>query len=193
MTCVAHLVSLHGRSVDRRWVSICLRIAVGAVFAFSGLTKVTDVDETIRSVRAYRLLPEAIVPAVGAGLPVLELALAGLLLIGLLIRPAAAITIGVCTAFLIGVASAWARGLSIHCGCFGNGGASANPVPGYVRELVLNAAMILACAWLVRYPASRWSLDSVLGLRADDDLLADDLADDELATGSDTSSMGAEQ
>jgi uncharacterized membrane protein YphA (DoxX/SURF4 family) len=159
--------SVFGRSVDARWVSTGLRIAVGAVFIFSGLTKVADIDGTIRAVRAYQLLPETIVPSVGSGLPVLELALAVLLITGLLIRPAAVITTVLCSAFFIGVASAWARGLQIQCGCFGNGGLTAHPVPGYVRELVLNGLMVAACSWLIRRPASRWSLDSALGLRVD--------------------------
>jgi uncharacterized membrane protein YphA (DoxX/SURF4 family) len=154
------------QSFDRRWVSTGLRVAVGAVFAFSGFTKVVDIDGTIRAVRAYQLLPEAIVPTVGSALPVLELALSALLLTGLLTRPAAAITMPLCAAFFIGVASAWARGLNIQCGCFGNGGLTPHPVPGYVRELVLNGLMIIAAGWLLRRPASRWSLDVALGLRA---------------------------
>jgi uncharacterized membrane protein YphA (DoxX/SURF4 family) len=160
-------VGLLGRSLDQRWLTTGLRLAVGAVFVFSGLTKVVDIDGTIRAVRAYQLLPEAVVPTVGSGLPVLELALAGLLISGLLIRPAAVLTSVICAAFFLGVASAWARGLQIQCGCFGNGGLTAHPVPGYVRELVLNGLMIAACSWLIRRPVSRWSLDSALGLRVD--------------------------
>ena len=147
---------------------------IGGVFAFSGFTKVVDIDGTIRSVRAYRILPEAIVPTVGAGLPVLELALAALLLTGLLTRPAAVITVPVSAAFFIGVASAWARGLSIECGCFGNGGLTANPVPGYVRELVINGVLMLSAAHLIRYPASRLALDDLLGLHATDGDIDDD-------------------
>jgi uncharacterized membrane protein YphA (DoxX/SURF4 family) len=164
------------RSADPRLVSTGARLVVGAVFAVSGWTKVVDIEGTVRTVRAYDLLPESLVPTVGRGLPVLELALAALLLTGLLTRVAAAVTAPLCVAFIIGVSSAWARGLEIHCGCFGNDGANAHPVPGYIRELVLNAFLILACAWLLRRPDSRWSLDSTLGLRVEDDY--DDPDDD---------------
>jgi uncharacterized membrane protein YphA (DoxX/SURF4 family) len=160
---------------DRRWISTGFRFAVGAVFVYSGLTKVVDIDGTIRAVRAYDLLPEWIVPTAGTALPVLELALAALLLSGLLTRLAAAIVVALSAAFFIGIASAWARGLSIQCGCFGNGGLTPHPVPGYVRELVLNGLMIIACVWMLRHPVSRWSLDSALGLHVDDGL--DELAD----------------
>jgi uncharacterized membrane protein YphA (DoxX/SURF4 family) len=155
-----------GRRLDPRWVSTVARMAVGGVFVFSGLTKVGDIDETIRSVRNYRLLPEAIVPTAGSALPVLELALAVLLLAGLLTRVAAIITLPLSAAFFIGVSSAWARGLQIECGCFGNGGLTTDPVPGYVRELVLNALIVVACIWLIRRPVSRFSLDAALGIGA---------------------------
>jgi uncharacterized membrane protein YphA (DoxX/SURF4 family) len=161
-------VSALEKRMDTRWLGTAARFVIGAVFAFSGFTKIVDIDGTIRSVRAYQLLPEAIVPTIGAGLPVLELALAALLLAGLLTRVAAVITVPLSLAFFLGVASAWARGLTIECGCFGNGGLTAHPVPGYVRELVLNAALMAAAAHLIRYPVSRWSLDDVLGLRAVD-------------------------
>ena len=149
---------------DPSWVSTAARLAVGLTFLASGGTKIVDVEGTVRSVRAYRLLPEAVVPAVGTALPVLELGLAVLLLAGLATRAAAAITLPLSAAFAVGVGSAWARGLRIECGCFGDGGPSANPVPGYVRELVINALILAAAAWLLRRPASRLSADAALRL-----------------------------
>jgi uncharacterized membrane protein YphA (DoxX/SURF4 family) len=178
-----------GRRIDARWASTAARILIGAVFAFSGFTKVTDIDGTIRAVRAYRILPEAIVPTIGAGLPVLELALAALLLTGLLTRPAAILTVPLSAAFFLGVASAWVRGLSIECGCFGNGGPTADPVPGYVRELVLNAVLMLLAGWLIRHPVSRLSLDTAFGLSVDPD---DGAPDDDLDEPS-TRSIGVQK
>jgi uncharacterized membrane protein YphA (DoxX/SURF4 family) len=172
---VSQQVDNPGRRFDVRWVSTAARLLIGAVFAFSGFTKVVDIDGTIRAVRAYQLLPEVIIPTIGAGLPVLELALAALLLTGLLTRVAAIITVPLSAAFFLGVASAWARGLSIECGCFGNGGLTANPVPGYVRELVLNAVLMIAAGWLIRRPVTRWSLDTALGLQIEPDLDPDDV------------------
>jgi uncharacterized membrane protein YphA (DoxX/SURF4 family) len=171
-------------------VSTVARIGAGGVFAVSGFTKVVDIDGTIRSVRAYQLLPESIVPTVGSGLPVLELALAALLLTGLLTRVAAVITVPLCAAFFFGVASAWARGLSIECGCFGNGGLTPHPVPGYIRELVINGLMILAAGWLIRRPASRWSLDAALGLRPND---AEELFEDPDGDTPEFTSIGVQQ
>lgn len=160
--------------MDARWLSTGARLVIGITFAISGYTKVVDIDGTIRSVRAYRLLPEAIVPAVGSALPMLELALAALLLTGLMTRFAAMATIPLSTAFFIGVASAWALGLKINCGCFGNGGLSDNPVPGYVRELLINTVLIGCAVWLVRRPRTRASLDAAVGLDPEDRLARDE-------------------
>lgn len=149
-------------------MSTAARVVIGGVFAVSGYTKVVDIDGTIRSVRAYELLPEAVVPTVGTVLPALELALAVLLLTGLLTRLAAVITVPLSAAFFFGVSWAWAHGLTIECGCFGNGGLSAHPVPGYIRELVINGVLMIAAGRLIRHPVSRWSLDGALGLSVPD-------------------------
>jgi len=169
-----------GRSIDRRLVSTVARIFVAGVFLFSGFAKVVDIDGTIRQVRAYRLLPEAVVPTVGSGLPILEIALGVLLLAGLLTRFSAVMVTLVSAAFFIGISQAWARGLQINCGCFGNDGLNPHPVPGYIRELVLNALLITACSWLIRRPGSRWSLDAGLGLTLDDHDDDEDDADSEV-------------
>ncbi|GLY17284.1 DoxX family membrane protein [Kineosporia rhizophila] len=141
-----------------------LRVLVAGVFLYTGWAKIQDIDDTIRSVRNYQLLPEAVVPTVGSALPVVELILGALLLAGLLTRFTAVLTGLVSLAFFAGVASAWARGLQIECGCFGNSGFTSNPTPGYVRELLLNGAIMLACAALVRLGPGRFALDEKLGL-----------------------------
>ena len=41
---------------------------------------------------------------------------------GLLTRPVAVLSALMLAGFVIGIASAWARGLQIECGCFGGGG-----------------------------------------------------------------------
>lgn len=145
-------------------VPAAARLFAGGIYLWFGLAKIIDVDLTIRSVRAYQILPEAIVPAFGTALPVVEMALGVLLVAGLVTRAAALATGLLSLAFFLAICSAWVRGLSIECGCFGNSGYTADPVPGYVRELVINALIIAACWWLIRRPASRFSLDSALGL-----------------------------
>jgi uncharacterized membrane protein YphA (DoxX/SURF4 family) len=49
------------------WISTALRVALGAVWVVAGASKAADLGESVRAVRAYQLLPEWAVPAVGAG------------------------------------------------------------------------------------------------------------------------------
>ncbi|GAA1889379.1 MauE/DoxX family redox-associated membrane protein [Lapillicoccus jejuensis] len=169
------------------WVPLVVRLIVGGVFLTFGTAKLLDLDTTIRSVRAYQLLPEAVVPAVGSALPLVEVALGLLLVLGVLTRPVAVVTALLSLAFVVGIVSAWARGLSIECGCFGNGGFTNDPVPGYLRELAINGGVLLGCGLLLARGGGRFALDRVLGLvvdegRADD---ADDTEDAEDAEDTD--------
>jgi len=148
----------------RHWpaVALVLRLVLAAVFAVAGAQKLPDPAESVRAVRAYRVLPEAVVPAVGYGLPVLEIALAVLLLLGLLTRLSAVLTAALLVVFIAGVASAGLRGLSIDCGCFGGGGQVAAGQTRYVQEVLRDAALLAAALALARRPRSRLSLDGLL-------------------------------
>jgi hypothetical protein len=65
--------------------------------------------------------------------------------------------------FMVGIASAWARGLEIQCGCFGGGGnVKESATPGYIRDLLRDLGLLLASAWLVWQPRTWLSLDSFL-------------------------------
>jgi uncharacterized membrane protein YphA (DoxX/SURF4 family) len=151
----------------RPWLSLAARLVLAAVFAAAGWPKLVDPDGTVRSVRAFRLVPDLLVPAFGYGLPMLELALAALLLVGLLTRPAAVVVGVLLIMFMVGIAAAWARGLSIECGCFGaSGGPVVDPTRGYALDLLRDAGLLALALWLVLLPSSRFSLDGRLGLGA---------------------------
>jgi uncharacterized membrane protein YphA (DoxX/SURF4 family) len=144
------------------WASTALRLVLAGVLGVAGALKLPDPDASVRAVRAYRLLPEAVVPAVGFGLPVLEIGLAVLLLLGLATRLAAVLGGLLLVAFVIGIASAWARGLSIDCGCFGGGGEVAAGETRYLSEIVRDLLLVGAAAVVALGPRSRWSLDARL-------------------------------
>jgi uncharacterized membrane protein YphA (DoxX/SURF4 family) len=141
------------------WVGLAARLVLGGVFVVAGLLKIPDPAESARAVQAYDLLPPDVGEAVGYGLPFLEVALGALLLLGYATRLAAAVTGVLLVVFVAGVASAWARGLSIDCGCFGSGGDVAPGATQYLQEILRDAGLLLAAAWLVVRPDSRLSLD----------------------------------
>ena len=144
------------------WVSFAARLLVGGVWLVAGLIKLPDLASSVRAVRAYQLLPEAVVPAVGYALPILEVLVGLLLLAGLLVRGAAVISGLLFLAFVVGIASAWARGLQIDCGCFGGGGYKANAAEDYPWEIARDLGLLLASAWLVWRPRSPWAVDNRL-------------------------------
>ena len=128
------------------------RLGLAAVFLISGVLKAVDPDATYVAVRAYDVLPRAAVALVAGVLPWLEIALGLLLLAGVATRAVAAVGAGLMLVFIAGVTQAWARGLSIDCGCFGGGGAVAPDQTAYGRELLRDAGFLLMGAWLVVRP-----------------------------------------
>jgi uncharacterized membrane protein YphA (DoxX/SURF4 family) len=143
----------------RLWLATALRLLLAGVLATAGALKLPEPASSVRAVRAYQLLPESIVPTVGYVLPLLEIAVALLLLLGLATRLAATVAGLLMVAFIIGIASAAARGLSIDCGCFGGGGQVAAGATRYTQEILRDVGLLLAAGFLVLWPASRYSLD----------------------------------
>ena len=141
------------------WLGTAVRLALVVVWAWAGLAKISDPEEAAQAVRVYRILPESLVKPVGYGLPFLELAIALLLLIGLGTRITAFISAVLLLVYMSGIASVWARGIAIDCGCFGGGGAVAASKTEYLQEILRDTGFLLLTAWLLWRPASKLSLD----------------------------------
>ena len=155
------------RPVWQPWLVTAARLGLAGVLLAAGWPKLLDAEGTVRSVRAFQILPEALVRPFAYGLPMLELVLALLLLVGLGTRLAGAATAVLMLVFLGGIASAWARGLAIDCGCFGNAGQKvADPVAGYVRDIVRDLLFLGAALLVALSGRSRFAVDSALGLHA---------------------------
>jgi uncharacterized membrane protein YphA (DoxX/SURF4 family) len=138
------------------------RVVLGAVFLVAGALKVPDPAAAVRAVRAYQLLPEPVVAPVAFGLPVLEIAVGLALVLGVFVRTAAIASAVLLFVFLVGVGSAWARGLQIDCGCFGNGGEVAAGDTAYPTEVLRDLALLLLALALALRPSSRLALGSRL-------------------------------
>ena len=152
----------HGTVEWRRgagpWVRTGARILLGGVFLVAGVLKVPDPAAAVRAVRAYQLLPERMVAPVAFGLPVVEIAVGLALLAGVFVRTAAVAAAVLLVVFLVGVGSAWARGLQIDCGCFGNGGQVAAGETTYPLEILRDVGLLVVALVLARWPRSRLAL-----------------------------------
>jgi uncharacterized membrane protein YphA (DoxX/SURF4 family) len=142
-----------------RGLSTAVRLVLAGVFLVSGAVKVLDPQLAVQAVRAYRLLPAPLEHTVGWGLPFLEIALGLLLATGLATRAAAVVSSGLLVVFIVAVASAALRGLSIDCGCFGGGGTVAPGETRYGAEVARDVVLLGMSLWLLLRPASFFSLD----------------------------------
>jgi len=149
------------------WISTVARLGLAVVWAWAARAKILEPDGAVISVRAYRLLPEALVHPVAWGLPFLELAVAVLLAAGVATRLAAATSTGLLLVFIAGIASAWARGLQIDCGCFSTGGVATHvSAAQYLGELLRDAGLAAVSIALVWRPWSRLALGGEADRRA---------------------------
>lgn len=148
------------RGVALDVVGTVVRLGLAAVWLTSGILKAVDPDQTYVAVRAYDVLPMAGVEIVAAILPWFEIALGVLILIGAGLRLVAALSAALLLMFIAGVVQAWARGLSIDCGCFGGGGAVAAGQTAYVQELLRDIGFIVLAAWMIVRPRTLLSLDT---------------------------------
>jgi uncharacterized membrane protein YphA (DoxX/SURF4 family) len=140
------------------WLATAARLLVGAVFVIAGALKMPDPAAAVRAVRAYQLLPEPLVAPLAFGLPVVEIAVGLALLLGVFVRTAAIAAAVLLVVFIGAVGSAWARGLQIDCGCFGNGGQVAAGRTAYPLEVLRDLGLLLVALLLARWPASRLAL-----------------------------------
>lgn len=143
------------------YLSLAARLLLGGVLLASGLSKVTALEVSAEATRAYQLLPYEAANTVGYLLPLGELALGALLLLGLFTRWAGLLSALLMVAFTAAIASVWARGISIDCGCFGGGGSldRATAVARYPWDMARDAALA-ACGLLLAWrPTTPGALD----------------------------------
>jgi len=157
VTTLTSAATWHGA---RPWLGTLARLGLAAVWLVAGGLKVGDLAASGRAVNAYQVMPFEVARAVGAALPFVEIALGVLLVVGLATRVVAAISAALLVIFVAGIASAWARGLAIDCGCFGSGGQlAAGQSPSYAPEIARDVGFLILAAFLVIWPRTRLSVD----------------------------------
>jgi uncharacterized membrane protein YphA (DoxX/SURF4 family) len=146
-------------------LGVVARLVVGTVWIVAGALKVSDMDASTRAVRNFQVLPEAVVPFVGHLLPLLEIVVGGLLIIGFAIPVTAAVSALMQLAFIIGIAQAWARGFQLDCGCFGGGGGTTgNAAKGYALDIARDTGLLVLSVLLVLLPVTRFAVDTLVWL-----------------------------
>ena len=140
-------------------IGLLVRLGLGGVLLYAGYLKAFTPDKSMMAVRAYELLPIWLANAFGIILPWLEMGAGLLLIVGVAVRNAAIFGSVLMVAFIIAIAQAWARGLSIDCGCFGDGGAVDPSETKYLQSILRDIGFALLGFYLIRYPVTKFALE----------------------------------
>jgi uncharacterized membrane protein YphA (DoxX/SURF4 family) len=140
-------------------IGLLARLILGIVLIWAGAAKVTRPALSALAVRAYKILPYDFAGYVGFALPVLEILVGLLLVVGLFTRLSAVVAGLLMLAFIAGISWAWAHGYSIDCGCFGGGGTIAASQTQYPLEILRDVGIAACAGWLVVRPRTPYSLD----------------------------------
>ncbi|HWR68500.1 MAG TPA: MauE/DoxX family redox-associated membrane protein [Desulfomonilia bacterium] len=97
---------------------VIMRIALGVVFLYAGLTKIADPAGFALAVYNYHILPAFLVNITAIVLPWVEVIAGACLVLGLWIPGGALIVSGLLLVFSVALGFNLARGLDIACGCF---------------------------------------------------------------------------
>jgi protein-disulfide isomerase len=140
------------------WIGLAARLLLGVVWIWASLSKLAHPLTFVQAVRAYDMTPEWLSKAVAYGLPVLELCLGLVLIVGIMVRIAAAVSGVLFLVFLVGLVQAAARGLKLDCGCFGGGGAT-DQSTSYTLDILRDVGLMVVAAYLVVWSMSQVSIE----------------------------------
>ncbi|MGH3412380.1 MAG: MauE/DoxX family redox-associated membrane protein [Marmoricola sp.] len=146
------------------WVVLAARLVVGGVWLWAGAIKLPQPESSVTAVRAYQLLPTGVATPIGQLLPILEVVVGAVLVLGLITRVAGGVSALMQLAFIIGISSVWARHIAINCGCFGNGGATswAQASATYPWEIARDVGLFLLSVLLAWRPRAPLAVDNWL-------------------------------
>jgi uncharacterized membrane protein YphA (DoxX/SURF4 family) len=141
------------------WISLVARLTLGGVLLLAGYLKFDELDKSQMAVRAYEMLPVSLANFIGIVLPFAEIFIGLLLIVGAGIRVMGILSALLMLVFVIGISQAWARGLSIDCGCFGGGGQVEPGEANYLSPLLRDAGLAALGIYLFLKPRSKFALD----------------------------------
>ena len=140
------------------WITFLFRLILGGVLLVAGALKVTDPYSSATSVRAYQILPIDLANFLGFVLPFAEVAIGIFLIVGIWVRLGAIAGGALMVMFIIAIGQAWARGISLDCGCFGKGGLLETdelPVWNYTLEIARDIGLALLAVYIFRFPQGK--------------------------------------
>ncbi len=124
-----------------------MRLLLGIVFIFAGISKLFDPRSFARTISAYGIVPEALLVPVATALPALEFTAGACLLLN--IRGSVEVITGLLVLFLIVLGYAILHDLDVDCGCYAG---KETPTPGslkvaFARDLGMTGISLYLITW----------------------------------------------
>lgn len=135
--------------LTNKYFVFLIRLAIGIVFVYAAISKISHPDQFARIIYNYHILPGGVLNLFALFLPWVEI-LCGLMLItGFWHKSATVILTGMTVVFIIALSTALIRGVNIECGCFSTTSRGKGPVVDLiVRDTIMlvGFAIILAAS-----------------------------------------------
>ena len=149
---------------NQPWITLIFRLTLGGVLLAAGGLKVSKPTESANATAAFKILPTELAHLVGYALPWVEVAVGLLLIVGIMVRYSAVFSGLLMIAFAAAIASVWARGMLIDCGCFGGGGEidpslKAQVHRTYLTEIIRDVGLALMGLYLYLFPYGKFSVE----------------------------------
>lgn len=106
--------------LDNSILILIIRIFIGILFIFYGISKVADPSHFANEIGNYNMLPDLVIQLMALIIPWIELIVGMLLIFGINQNENGLIATGLLIIFTLAVAIAFSRGLDISCGCSGS-------------------------------------------------------------------------
>lgn len=120
------------------WASWGARLGLAGLFLWAGIRKAMEPELFLQDIESYEIIPYRWAWLMSIWLPFLEITAAAALLTTRRWAQAGALVIGgLLLTFLGAIISAWSRGLSLSCGCFGAATEPANYPWLVARDLLM--------------------------------------------------------
>lgn len=157
----AALAVPHARSTKELVLDVLAALArfgLAFMWIYSGWVKIAEPHINMaKTIEAYEIFTPYWSSVLANWIGPLELAGGLLLLLGIKIRWAGGVSIGVLVLFIIGLYSAHSRGLVIDCGCFDP--AAADPQPGELLTAIRrDVFLIAATAYMMWRPYKKFAI-----------------------------------
>ena len=143
------------------WISLVARLILGGAIFYAGVIKLPDMSQSVTAVKNYQILPIGwMTQTVGYALPLVEVFLGLAIVVGVFTRWVNLLGAIMMLVYIAAIASVWARGINIDCGCFSPPKVLPDDASAaYLRDILRDIGFLICGVFVFLFPASPISLD----------------------------------